>query len=221
MTKTDIFNTVIRAVLNETVRINMAFSSTAAEESIIEQLKPTELTVLGLGLYSIVVSHPNYPERAFKVSTSRWDGYREFAKFCLERQGYSFIPNIYSMEVQGDFSWYELDLLNQLDLSSEPSTNDVIARQQEAFYIAESVFEGDEAAAWLDIDSDTRCNNYLDMQCLVELCNEIRSTYIGLYEVDFHDNNAMIDATGNFVLTDVLAKRQCVNIELTEDNPNL
>lgn len=109
MTKQEIFKTLINILRPEEVRRNMEFDIVKAERTIFPQIRKAGLTVLGMGMYAVVVEHKDYPGRAFKVTTSRWDGFRTYAKYCIDNAGAAFIPVIHSANEQGNFGWYEMD----------------------------------------------------------------------------------------------------------------
>lgn len=221
MTKSEIFKTVIRTVLNETVRVNTAFYEDKAEHAIKKYLHQTEIIVLGIGLYSIVVQHPEYPDRVFKVSTSRWDGFRAYAQYCIENEGNPFLPKIHSMNTQGDFSWYELDLLYDIALMDNSVSTELLEKQREQYNCVEDIFLAREKIAYNLLSSDCKLNEYSVLQNLIETCMDIRNRYVSTYEMDMHEYNVMQTTNGQMVITDALAKNLRHEIPMPEENPDL
>lgn len=231
MTRQEIYKTLINILRPESLRTEMVFKPDSAKVKIINLLRSTELKFVGSGIYSVVVEHKDYPNRVFKVSTSRWDGYREYAKYCIEHQGQYMIPTIYSSNVQGNFSWYEIEKYHECTKSTLTSSgivqyvsskihNEVKVLQ---YYSSPNTTVHRKTIELL-IDTNgmnskklnEHINNLQNMAIKVkEICNIFNKNFT----VDMHCGNIMLDSKNDIVITDPLASNKSREIPVTEEDP--
>lgn len=230
MNQSDIFKTLINILRSETLRTDMEFKPHKATCEIRSALNRTELKLLGVGMYSVVVEHEDHPGRVFKVSTSRWDGYRAYAKYCMEHVGESLIPIVYSAKEQGNFAWYELE-------KYYPCTLPTLTKSGTVDYITKKVKDAVnmvQAASYSLCDIEYQLKNnmhtygmrkpkrdqYLqEMREYVTIARRIYDTFKGTHRLDTHLGNIMLTVDNKVVITDPLANDLRREIPMTEKDP--
>lgn len=220
MKRSEIFKTLINLLNSDTIRYNMEFKSHKAYSEITEGLKNTGLVLLGIGMYSVVVEHKEHPGRVFKISTSRVDGYRAYAKYCMEHVGEPLIPTVYSAVEDGDLSWYEIEkyysctlpVLSSAGTVQYPSdkVHDIINMIQHASYST------DMTEYQLKHNTRTRAmrkpkrDQYLnELREYIKNARSIYDTFKDSYRLDVHLGNIMLTADNQVIITDPLANDLC------------
>lgn len=209
MTKQDIFKTVINALRSEEVRCMMEYNINKATDAIVPVIEAAGLVFVGIGMYSVVVEHPKYPGRVFKVSTSRWDGFREYAKYCTDNSNKPFVPAIYSAEVKGNFAWYEMD--KYFSIMKADESDFVSNKADEMYSFANAGQYGSSLREEMDVQQD-RMDIY-------NFAKELESAYGSRFTLDIHTGNIMMDVFGNFFITDPLAGDLRREIPVLEEDP--
>lgn len=228
MKQSDIFKTLINILRSETVRTDMEFKPEKAHAVISDALSRTELKLLGMGIYSVVVEHEAHPGRVFKVSTSRWDGYREYAKYCMKHVGEPLIPIVYSAKEQGNFAWYELEKYYPLTSLTRTKKPDCPCNR------IKDIVNVVQAASYSLCDIDYQLNNnmhtygmrkpkreqYLkEMREYVRISRRIYDTFKSTHRLDTHSGNIMITVDNKVIITDPLANDLRREIPMTEKDP--
>lgn len=224
MNKSDIFKKLISVLNNEQIVSDMLFDSCIAEVVIKRELLNTGIKFLGMGMYSVVVEHEAHPGRVFKISTSSLDGYRAYAKYCMEHVGEPLIPNVYSAHEDGDFSWYELEKYYPCTLTELSSTGRVqypTNMVRDIVYIVQAAEYGENGCEYhLKHNTMTRGmrkpkrDKYLnELREYINYARNIYNQFKGSYRLDLHLGNIMITSDNEVVITDPLAN------ELRRDIP--
>lgn len=233
MTRSDIFKTLINILRSETIRSDMEFKLVKATYDIKEALKNTTLTLMGVGMYSVVVEHPEYPGRVFKVSTSLRDGYRAYAKYCIEHAGEPLLPMVYSAQEHGIFSWYELEKYYPCTLPNLTRTGmvqypikkirDIVQIIQYASYTIGSISK--DTIKTLSTTSNMRTykkREYLEEMNLVSTnATKIYRHFSQNYRLDVHRGNIMITVDNKVIITDPLSHDLREVIPETEQDVDL
>lgn len=226
MERIEIYRLLINILRPEDLRRQMEFQPWDAKDEIKYCLEGKGLNILGIGMYSVVVEHPKYKERAFKVSTSRWDGYRAYAKFCTKHSGKPCIPNVYSANEQGNFAWYELDkyypLVDDAGRIRSEVSNMFNVVYEEA-YNSERIKKSNikDYCSFHRIDESNYESHLKDVADAIKAMRLIRKEFENRFDIDVHDENVMQDKAGNFFITDPLAGDQRRCIPVTEEDPFL
>ncbi|ENM2303259.1 hypothetical protein AB6W40_002616 [Salmonella enterica] len=210
MTKQEIFKHIITILRPETLRRQMEFDIVQAERIIKEKVQEVGLTFVGIGMYAVVVEHPNYPERVFKVTTSRWDGYREYAKYCIANKGKKFLPVIHSANEKGNFGWYELDKYYPI---LDPNGG------YEAFVsiYVEDMYAYAHAGQYSDSVKDLEGRP--EAIEIYKRAKEIADLYKNSFTLDIHTGNIMLSKDGEVIITDPLAADVRREIPVSEADP--
>lgn len=210
MTKQEIYSTLIEILRPAKVRCAMEFEVDYATQLIKPKVEAAGLTMLGMGMYAVVVEHKNYPGRVFKVTTSRWDGFRTYAKYCQENKGTAYLPVIHSAQEQGNFGWYELDKCFSI---VKPCTG----------YEAFVSIKGEEMYSYAHAgqygDSDGVLHGTPEQIAIYELARTLKKEFGTRFTMDIHTGNIMVDLNGNVVITDPLGGDLRREIPVTEDDP--
>lgn len=230
MTKVNIFKTLINILRDEQLRTDMEFRPINASKTVQSALADTGLIFKGMGMYSVVVVHYAYPNRVFKVSTSRWDGFRVYAKYCMERQGTPLIPTIYSANEKGNFAWYEMDMYH-------PCTERDLTHGGIVKYRTDKI--GDtvnvlKAAAESFGDPDYQLKNnthtygmrkakreeYLQgIKDNLQIAKRIYNAFKETHRLDVHRGNLMVNDDGEVIITDPFANDLRTEIPVLEADP--
>jgi len=210
MTKNDIFQSLINILRPEDVRRYMEYNIDLAQRTIYPQVEALGLTVLGMGMYAIVVEHKDYPGRAFKVTTSRWDGFRTYAKYCQANKGAPFIPNVYSINEQGNFGWYELDKYYPIVKPCNGYEAFVSIKGEEMYTYAHA----GQYASSCGVLRGTP-----EQLAIYELAKSIADEFGKRFTTDIHTGNIMVDSNGDVFITDPLGGDLRREIPVTEDDP--
>lgn len=210
MTKQDIFKTLIDILRPSKTRCAMEFDIPYAERVIFPQVKAAGLTLLGMGMYSVVVEHKNYHGRAFKVTTSRWDGFRAYAKYCIENAGTKFLPVIYSANEQGNFGWYEMDKYYPI-IKQKNNYDDFVSTK------IGDLYSYAHAGQYATSVNDMRGNS--EEIAIATVAANIMKEFHGRFVPDIHSSNVMMDKDGNVFITDPLSCDVRREIPVTEEDP--
>lgn len=210
MTKQEIFQSLINILRPEDIRRYMEFNIDKAERAIFPQVKALDLTVLGMGMYAIVVEHKDYPGRAFKVTTSRWDGFRAYAKYCIKNKGAPFIPVIHSAQEQGNFGWYELDKYYTIVKPSNSYEDFVSVRSADLYaYAHAGQYSSNEGVL----------QGTPEQLAIYALTKNITEEFENRFTLDLHTGNIMVDLNGDMFITDPLGGDLRRSIPVTEEDP--
>ena len=230
MNKSDIFKALITVLKSEQIRTDMEFKPDQAKLQINSSISKTGLTILGIGMYSVVVEHEAHPGRVFKVSTSRWDGYRAYAKYCIEHAGEPLIPNVYSAQEQGNFAWYELEKYYPCTLTELSSTGRVQHHNnkiRDIVNMVQAATHGPSSCEYqLKHNTITRGmrkpkrDQYLnELREYMNHARKIYNTFEDTHRLDLHLGNIMITSEHEVVITDPLANDLRREIPVTEVDP--
>ena len=231
MTSYEIFKTLINVLKSETIRTDMEFSTKNAQEAINSGLKNTGLTVLGIGMYSVVVEHEEHPGRVFKVSTSRWDGYRAYAKYCIEHAGEPLIPTVHSAMEQGNFAWYELEKYYPCAKWAQhgfgycefptPKIGDIVNIIQHASYSIDMIdYQLKNNMNTRGMRKPKRDKYLNEMREYVMIAKAIYDTFKDTHRLDVHRGNIMLTVDQKVIITDPLANDLRREIPITEADPD-
>lgn len=227
MTQNEIFKTLINILRSEALRTDMEFKPASASTVIIEALRKTELKYVGVGMYSVVVEHDAHPGRVFKVSTSRWDGYREYAKYCIAHVGEPLIPIIYSAGEKGNFAWYELEKyypVTKPELTRSGMvqfTTDIIRNMVKIVTDAQYSYGIDNNYLKLNmkpVNIHPR-RHYEDLKNIHSTTQDILETFKHKFRFDLHWGNIMQTVDEKIIITDPLANDFRREIPVTEADP--
>lgn len=230
MKANEIFKTLINILRSESLRTEMEFKPSSAKKQIITELSSTELKFVGAGIYSVVVEHDAHPGRVFKVSTSRWDGYREYAKYCIEHVGEPLIPIVYSAEEKGNFSWYELEKyypVTKAKLSKSGMvqyTTDAIRNMVKIASDAQYPYNIDDNYLKLNTKPvgsypRTRKEHLRELKEIYSTTKVILDTFRKRFTLDLHCGNIMQTVDEKIIITDPLAANAKREIPVTEPDP--
>lgn len=210
MKKNDIFKHLINILRPEYVRELMENNIVVARQTIYPQVESLGLTVLGMGMYAIVVEHKDYPERAFKVTTSRLDGFRTYAQYCIENAGADYLPVIHTAMQKGNFGWYELDKYYPIVVPTNGYEAFISIKGEELYTYAHA---GQYA-------SDEGVMRGTDEQIAIyELASSLKKEFGERFTMDIHTGNIMVNAQGDVIITDPLGGDLRREIPVTEDDP--
>ena len=210
MTKDEIFNSLTNILRPENVRRYMEYNIELAQRTIYPQVEALGLTVLGMGLYALVVEHKDYPGRAFKVTTSRWDGFRTYAKYCKANEGTPYLPVIHSINEQEDFGWYELDKYYPIVKSGNGYEAFVSIRCEDMYTYAH---------AGQYTSSEGVLRGTPEQLAIYELAKSISDEFGKRFTTDIHTGNIMQDSNGEVFITDPLGGDLLREIPVTEEDP--
>lgn len=179
-------------------------------------LNSTGLKFVGLGLFSVVFEHENYPGRVFKFSISEYDGYREYAKYCLKHQGEELIPTIYSTNGNGLYEWYELEKyydVTKPELSRTgmvqfitPALGNAVKVLQYAVYGRTT--ERDNIKLLIStkgMSKKQEQNHIAELMRVSMIAGDIYSLFKGKYNLDIHNGNIMRTLDNKIIMTDPIA----------------
>jgi hypothetical protein len=210
MTKNEIFKTLITILRPENVRRMMEFNINDAQEYIYPRVQAQGLTVLGMGMYAIVVEHSLYPGRAFKVTTSRWDGFRQYAQYCIENADKEYIPVIHSAQEKGNFAWYEMDKYYPIVMPCNGYEAFVSIKGEDMYSYAHAGQYSDSGEFPQGTDEQI---------AIYQLAREIANTFGKRFTLDIHTGNIMVDGNGDVFITDPLGGDLRREIPITEEDP--
>ena len=210
MTKDEIFKSLIYILSPENVRRYMEYNIELAQRTIYPQVEALGLTVLGMGLYALVVEHKDYPGRAFKVTTSRWDGFRTYAKYCKDNEGTPYLPVIHSINEQEDFGWYELDKYYPIVKPGNGYEAFVSIRCEDMYTYAH---------AGQYTSSEGVLRGTPEQLAIYELAKSISDEFGKRFTTDIHTGNIMQDSNGEVFITDPLGGDLRREIPVTEEDP--
>lgn len=231
MKKSDIFKTLITVLKSENIRTNMEFNSKKAIEAIEVGLANSGLNILGIGMYSVVVEHDEHPARVFKVSTSRWDGYRAYAKYCIQHAGEPLIPIVYSAMEQGNFAWYELEKYypcaewetNGFGFCKFPTDKirDIVNIIQHASYDIDLIdYQLKNNMNTRGMRKPKRDKYLNEMREYAMIARAIYDNFKDTHRLDVHRGNIMITVDQMVIITDPLANDLRREIPITEADPD-
>lgn len=210
MKKNDIFKHLIEILRPEDVRRMMEYNVDLAQRTIYPQVEELGLRVLGMGMYALVVEHDNYPGRAFKVTTSRWDGFRTYAQYCIENAGTEYLPVIHSAMQKGNFGWYELDKCYPIMKDSNDYEAFVSIKSEEMYSYAHAGQYG---------DSDGVLHGSAEQIAIYETARALKKEFGDRFTMDIHTGNIMLNEKGEVFITDPLGGDLRREIPVTEDDP--
>lgn len=210
MKKNDIFKHLINILRPEDVRRMMEYNIDAAQRTIYPQVEALGLTVLGMGMYAIVVEHKDYPGRAFKVTTSRWDGFRTYAQYCIENAGDDYLPVIHTAMQKGNFGWYELDKYYPIVAPTNGYEAFISIKGEELYTYA-------HAGQYASVEGVLRGTD--EQIAIYELASSLKKEFGERFTMDIHTGNIMVNANGDVIITDPLGGDLRREIPVTEDDP--
>ena len=193
MLKSKIFSTLIKIVRPDNIRYLMEFTSCNDDNIIHQKVREYGLNVAGIGLYSVVVEHPDFPERVFKISTVPNDGFRAFAQYCKDNAGSKYLPVIHDFREHSKFAFYELDKLYPITLPTRGE--DFINLRLESMY--------SYAHAGLYASDDSALKGTDEEKEIYKRTMHIRSTFPN-YTPDLHTGNVMMNSKEEIFITDPL-----------------
>lgn len=206
MTADDVREILMKIHSDEKLVVGMELEYAKTYHIMESRVSDAGLDFVGMGMYSTVVKHSSIPNKVFKISTSRWDGYREYAKYCIERTGNKHIPTIYNMSIDDDFSLYELDeykSINSTDISDEMVLVYMMGQNTQVPSLVQTI-------------------SLFDCELTREM-KQIISTFGDKFLIDLHLNNVMIDGENNIIITDPLGRdnRRTIHKETVKFNYTL
>lgn len=193
MKRNEIYQILYEIMKSPLVQRFMAFDPELADVTIKRCLEEKGLQYLGSGMYAAVAKHPAHPGKAFKISVSRFDGYREYAKFCLARQGDKHIPEIYHSYVAGDYSFYEMKEYRSIPEREDRIEEDLIEPRMRVITWG--------ANGYLGCDDE----DFEKYKSLLRVVKNIRVMYKGRFSIDVHYGNVMLDENNEMIITDPIA----------------
>lgn len=165
-------------------------------------LHNTGIEFVGSGLYSVVLAHPKFPGRVFKVSTSVMDGFRAFAKYCQENPEVPMLPTIHSINEVGDFVWYEMDrlypIINTEDWYGESYLSEHLENVFDLIELAYFSLGSAERQLYMDVHPVP----YDIRLAVLKNAKAVLSRFNQTFHIDLHNENVMQDAEGNIFITD-------------------
>lgn len=150
-------------------------------------------TRVGSGHFALVVEHPDYPGRVFKVSHKPADSYLAYAMWARDNAGLSrHLPTIHNIVQTPDFVLYELDKLTPMSREEY---------DREWLYDLVNVAFGTSLRRTGGID-------VVKHRDVLALCERIGEYFQGVSTVDLHHENLMFDNDGTIIITDPVSFRE-------------
>lgn len=158
-------------------------------------LKDAGFTELGHGHFSAAYKHNLLPHKVIKVGFKKEDSGAAYAAFCRMHQGKQGIPTIYDIQRHKGCYTVVLDELRPL------VTGDCIWNEEQDAPEVESQYELVKTIIEHGPSESLVCCDQRE-EDLAATCEEIRKFFDGIASFDMHRANAMVDGSGNVIVTD-------------------
>lgn len=216
MNRQEIFS-VVSGWLTDHMINDMSFNYQFAEIHLDRLANAAGLVFEGAGNYSVVVSHPSNLDTVYKVSCSRFDGYRAFSKFIETLPaGNPYLPVIIYKEILSNLSFYEIERLTPVNkvFNSEAEFYNGDHLAAHCWHVATRSLESPEfnvksyvGASKFNLSQDIKDS----LESLSGLCRELRDNFKGVFTLDLHEANIMFRGD-QFVITDPIGGNKSISL---------
>lgn len=175
-----------------------------------QTLERAGFTWLGCGHFSVVVGHPEHPNRAFKFGLKKEDSGAAYAAWCRANPG-DHVPTVYHTERFQNGYFVVLPLFQRY-VSGECAEMDM-----EYKMACSAIYEP------LTTDKEQRLARSLGVLAIADTASKIGAFFLGLAQIDLHGENVMVGTSEwggkRLIITDPVSfttSKQCsINYDRT------